>query len=121
MGEKDTQAATVVELAEVIEGLRSELEKAQAQGEGKQIRFGVKDIELELNLTIAKKVKGGGKAVGKVDLSEGLVKYLVGKVGAQIDLSAEGEYQKVSEQKIKLSLAAKNADDSNVNLAGDDR
>ncbi|MCI5212358.1 MAG: hypothetical protein D3910_27060 [Candidatus Electrothrix sp. ATG2] len=104
MGQENTQAA--VELAEVIEGLRNELEKAQKLGEGKAIRFGVNDIELELNLTIAKKIKGGGKASGKIDLSDGLVKYLVGKVGAQIDLSAEGEYQKVAEQKIKLSLSA---------------
>ncbi|RWX48353.1 hypothetical protein VT98_11642 [Candidatus Electrothrix communis] len=119
MERENTQSA--VELAEVIEGLRSELEKAQESGEGKAIRFGVNEIELELNLTIAKKVKVGGKATGKVDLSEGVMKYLVGNVGAQITLSGEGEYQKVSEQKIKLTLSAKNADNSTVLLAGDDR
>jgi hypothetical protein len=119
MSRENTQPA--VELAAVIEGLRNELEKAQDSGKDKSIRFGVNEIELELNLTIVKKIKGGGKASGKIDLSEGLVKYLVGKVEAQIDLSGEGEYQKVSEQKIKLSLAAKNADDSDVNLSGNDR
>ncbi len=40
MGQENTQAATAVELAEVIEGLRNELEKAQESGEGKPIRFG---------------------------------------------------------------------------------
>ncbi|MCI5125631.1 MAG: hypothetical protein D3925_14440 [Candidatus Electrothrix sp. AR5] len=116
MEPENTQSA--VELAEVIEGLRNELEKAQLSGEGKTIRFGVNEIELELNLTIAKKVKVGGKATGKVDLSEGVMKYLVGKVDAQINLSGEGEYQKVSEQKIKLSLSAESPGGQKTRLSG---
>ncbi len=122
----ETQTTAPVELSEVIEGLRCEFEKAQQLGQGKAIRFGVNDIELELNLTIAKKVKGGAKATGKAGLGEGVMKYLVGKVDGQLTLSGEGEYQKVSEQKIKLSLSAKNndisePDDSDVYLSGDDR
>ncbi|MCI5137495.1 MAG: hypothetical protein D3922_03565 [Candidatus Electrothrix sp. AR1] len=119
MEPENTQSA--VELAEVIEGLRSELEKAQEMGEGKAIRFGVNEIEVELELTIAKKLKAGGGVKGKADSSAGLVKYFVGKLSGEISLQGEAEYQKVSTQKIKLSLSAKNADGSDADLAGDDR
>lgn len=43
-----------LELSKVIAGLRTELEKAQAEGVGKGLRFGVEGIEVELDLAIVK-------------------------------------------------------------------
>ncbi|MCI5162472.1 MAG: hypothetical protein D3917_10755 [Candidatus Electrothrix sp. AX5] len=119
MERENTQSA--VELAEVIEGLRNELEKAQESGEGKAIRFGVNDIEIELELTIAKKLKAGGGVKGKADSSAGLVKYFVGKLSGEISLQGEAEYQKVSTQKVKLSLSAESPDGKKTTLSGPPR
>lgn len=107
-----------VELSDVIEGLRSELQKAQDKGKDKTLRFGVNNIELELDLTIAKKVSGKGAGTLKVDTGEGLVKYLVGKIDAEVTVGGEGEYQRVSTQKIKLSLSAESSDGKKTTLSG---
>ncbi len=47
-----------LELAEMIKGLRAQLAEAQAEGEGKDIRFTVEDVELELQIA-AEKGKDG--------------------------------------------------------------
>ncbi len=118
MTQDNTQTTAVVELSEVIEGLRNELEKAQELGRGKEIRFGINDIELELELTIAKKIKAGGGVKAKTDSGDGLVKYFVGKLGGEISLQGEGEYQRVSTQKIKLSLSAESQSGQKTKLSG---
>ena len=111
----------IVELADVVEGLRNELEKAQKKGEGKDLRFGVKGIELEFDLTVVKEVSANGAMEGAVDLQEGMIKYLVGKVGAKVAIAGGGKYQKVSSQKVKMSLSLENAGDSTPQLSGESR
>ncbi len=48
-----------LELAAMIKGLRSELVKAQQEGEGEEIRFTIEDVELEVQVT-AEQQKGAG-------------------------------------------------------------
>lgn len=111
------QQRAAVELADVIDGLRNELEVAQEKGEGRNLRFGVKDIELELELTVAKEAKATGKATAGVDLEKGVIKYIVGKVKGDISLEGSGTYKKVSTQKVKLNLSVENADGSSSKLS----
>lgn len=111
------QTATL-ELAQMIEGLRNELEKAQQQGQDKAIHFGVKNIELELQVSIAKKVNVQANAASEIK-TEGLVKYLVGEVKGTLSFGAEGDYETVSIQKIKLNLSAENADGTDTNVSSE--
>ena len=48
-----------LELAEMIKGLRAQLAEAQREGEDKDIRFTVEDVELELQITAEKQASGG--------------------------------------------------------------
>ena len=121
MEQEKKLTTAAVELSDVIEGLRSELQKAQDKGKDKNLRFGVNNIELELDITIAKKVSGKGAGTLKVDTGEGLVKYLVGKINVEGTVGGEAEYQSISTQKITLSLSANDADGTASLLAGDDR
>ena len=107
-----------LELAQMIAGLRDELEKAQEQGQGKKIHFGVENIELELEMSIVKKIHTTMDAEGEIS-AKGLVKYVVGDVTGKLSFGAEGDYEKVSTQKIKLSLKAKNSDGTDTNLSGE--
>jgi len=50
-----------VELAELIGQLRAELTTAMAEGGGEDLRFELGDVELELNVKVAKEVKSGAK------------------------------------------------------------
>jgi hypothetical protein len=118
MEQEKKLTTAAVELSDVIEGLRSELQKAQDKGKDKNLRFGVNNIELELDLTIAKKVSGKGAGTLKVDTGEGLVKYLVGKINTEGTVGVEGEYQRVSTQKITLSLSAESSDGKKARLSG---
>lgn len=64
-----------LELAEMIKGLRAQLAEAQREGEDKDIRFTVEDVELELQITAEKLAAGGVSAkfyvfTGKIDGSE---------------------------------------------------
>ena len=54
---------SAVELSSMLASLRAELGKAQAEGDGKGIKFEVKDVELELQVTVSEDtdVKGGVK------------------------------------------------------------
>ena len=54
----DTQK---IPLSELITELRSELAKAQKQGAGKEPRFKIEEIEIELKVGITKEAEAGGK------------------------------------------------------------
>lgn len=108
-----------LELSEVIEGLRNEMEKAQDLGANKNIRFDVPSIEIELDVSIAKKMSGEMKVAVEGENDKSLLKYLVGKVTGKVELTGGGEYQTISTQKIKLVLSPRNADGTGVNFAGE--
>lgn len=76
-----------VELSKMLASLRQELNKAQHEGDGKDIKFAIDDIELELQLTVAE--EGGGKAG---------VKFWV------VNAETGGKVTSQSIQKIKLKL-----------------
>jgi len=76
-----------VELSTMLASLRKELGKAQQEGDGKEIKFAVSDVELELQLTVTE--EGGGKAG---------VKFWV------VNAETGGKITSQSIQKIKLNL-----------------
>lgn len=113
-----SEQTIAIELSDVIEGLRTEMEKAQDKGEGKEIRFGVKDIEIELHLTIAKEEETKADIGAEVESGDGILKYFVGKIKGDINIGGKHTYKNLSTQKIKLNLSAKNAeDDSDTKLS----
>lgn len=54
-----TMSEDAGDLAEAIAALRADLERAMSEGDGKDVQFGLGDIELTLQLVAAK--HGGGK------------------------------------------------------------
>ena len=50
-----------IPLADVIEKLRDEIGLAMKQAEEKKVRFGLKEIEVELQASVETEAKGGGK------------------------------------------------------------
>ena len=77
----------MVELAEVIGQLRTELTAAIRAGEGADLRFELGPVDLELTVTVGKEVTPGAK-----------VKFWVMELGADATVSSN------SIQRIKLSL-----------------
>ena len=51
--------ASQLELSQLISSLRTELAKAQSEGEGKEVRFTVEDVELELEISAEEQGEGG--------------------------------------------------------------
>ncbi len=51
--------AKLLELSQLISSLRAELAKAQIEGVGKEIRFTVEDVELELEISAEEQAEGG--------------------------------------------------------------
>ena len=78
----------MVELKDVIEKLRTELEEAVAAGEGKNLQFEVQNIDLELKVAVVS--KGGGKFTLKLPT--------FGEFGA------EGGLERQNTQTVKLTL-----------------
>jgi hypothetical protein len=79
--------AKELELAELIGGLRKELELAQTQAAGAEVHFEVGPVELEV--TVAAQKKGTGKAE---------IKFWV------VTAEAGGELSATTTQRIKLTL-----------------
>ena len=77
----------MIELADVIDDLRAELEHAQMRAKGSALRFGLGPVELELTVALSREGKTGGK-----------VRFWVAEV------NAEGKLASTSTQKIKLTL-----------------
>ncbi|MCO5966034.1 trypco2 family protein [Sinorhizobium meliloti] len=78
-----------VRLADAISELRAEISRARQEGEGKDVRFASKAIEVELSLDFSWTVEGTG----------GLSKWI-----PFVDLSAKGGSGEKSLHKIKLTL-----------------
>ena len=90
-----------VELSSLIKSLRSELTKAQKEGEGQDLRFTVDSIELELQVTTTDQAGGGGgvkfwvfNASGKVDVSEASMQKM--KLSMKLAESEDGTTQQIS-------------------------
>jgi hypothetical protein len=92
-----------LELADVIKALRQELITAQQEGTGKDIRFNVSNVEVELETVVEKdaNAKAG-------------VKFWV------LDINAEGKYKNAAKQKIKLSLKPKTSQGGDIDLSDDE-
>ena len=90
-----------VELAEAIGQLRTQLNRAIREGEGEDLRFEVKDLELELQVVVTKDAKVAGK------VEAGVKFWLLGAGTA----SAEGGLSKSESQvqRIRLQLRPKSA------------
>jgi hypothetical protein len=71
----------------MIEDLRAELLAAMQEGVGKELRFRLKPIELELSLVVTKDASLGGK-----------VRFWV------VDVNAEGKFENSTTQTLKLVL-----------------
>ena len=99
--------ADTLELADVIKALRRELITAQQEGSGKDIRFNVNNVEVELETVVTKEAdgKGGFK-----------IKFGVVEANAE----GGGKYQTASKQKIKLSLKPKTPQGGDIDLSDDE-
>lgn len=108
-----------IELADVIEGLRNEMQKAQEKGKGEDIRFKVNHVEVELQLTIAKKNTINAEIKAGVDSGDSLLKYFVGKIKGDITTAGGYEYENITTQKITLNLSAKDSEGNSPELSND--
>ena len=77
----------MIELSDVIASLRSELDTARLEGAGKDLRFELGPVDLEVSVAVEKTVGGGAK-----------VKFWV------VELGADGKIGATSTQRIKLTL-----------------
>lgn len=99
---------TDIGLAEMIAAMRQELAEAQAEGEGKDLRFNVKNIELEVQFTVTKSAD-----------AEGGISFKVFSVGA--DVGGGAAYEKASVQRVKIQLDLTDKDGTsprNIPLSG---
>lgn len=78
-------------LADAIENLRQELTEASRRGEGKELRFNVDAIELELAVELAAEGGGGGK-----------VSFNVLGVGAEV--GGEGKLSRSNAHRVTVKL-----------------
>jgi len=95
----------VIELARVVQDLRSELEAAIVQGDGAALRFEIGPVELEVVVGVEQSANSGGR-----------VRFLVAEIGS------DGKVQSTSTQRIKLVLQPKlAATGAPLEIAGDAR
>ncbi|MBF0346085.1 MAG: hypothetical protein HQL81_00315 [Magnetococcales bacterium] len=92
----------LIELSSAIANLRDELLTAQHQGNNKEIRFKVEEIDLDLSVAAT---KTGGVEAG--------VKFWV------IDAKAKGEVKSESIMKVRLKLKPMNSDGGSPVLVSD--
>jgi len=98
-------------LADVIRQLRREMLTAVEAGRGEGLRFEVQDVEVELQVVVA---KGGS---GELSGEGGMTLWVIGKAGGKV----AAKYESSQIQKIKLKLRPKlDGDDkaATVDLAG---
>jgi len=77
----------MIELAEVLSELRTELDRARLEADGSELRFGLGPVELEVTVALGREGKGGGK-----------IKFWVAEA------NVEGKLSSTSTQRIKLTL-----------------
>ena len=85
----ESQPPQRISLADAIAELRGELSKAQQEGEGKDIRFAAKSIEVELSLDFGWAAEG----------TAGVAKWI-----PFVDLEASGSGSQQSRHRVKLLL-----------------
>ena len=90
IGGKCEIVAVMIELADVITSLRSELDTARMEGTGKDLRFELGSVELEVSVAVEKNLGGGAK-----------VRFWV------VELGADGKLGTTSTQRVKLTLNPK--------------
>lgn len=90
-----------IELAELVENLRSELSKAREVAEGEDLRFEVGDVELELSVVVTKE----GGASGKV-------RFWV------LELGGDAKATSGATQRMKLILTPQLAGGGRLRVAG---
>jgi Trypsin-co-occurring domain 2 len=84
----DEVSVSAIPLAKAIQDLRNELLQAVAEGKGKELRFKLDPIELELSLGMT--YKAGANAS---------VKFWV------LDIGAKGDVERAATHKLKLKLS----------------
>jgi hypothetical protein len=84
-------ADDLIPLADAITSLRAELQSAELEGEGNDLRFKVGPVEIEFDVVITKGGDVGAKASFKV-------------LGVGVEGSAGGKVGQERTQKIKLTL-----------------
>jgi len=106
-----------VPLVEVIDALREDLKKAQANSDPENPLI-IEEIEVELQMVVTKGAEGSAKA--KIEVLN--VGKLLGLGGLDGELNAKASWANASTQKIKLKLSAKSLnpetgefDDTQVN------
>jgi hypothetical protein len=93
---------TMIELADVVSDLRAELERARDAAVGKELRFEIGSIELEVAVALEKAGGGGAK-----------VRFWV------VELGGDAKMSNTSTQRIKLTLLPTLADgESKPYIAG---
>ena len=93
----------MIELAEVIGELRSELQAAMNDGAGEQLRFELGPVELEATVAVEKGVGGGAR-----------VRFWV------IELGGDAKASEISTHRVKLSLQPRVAGGGRVWIASDE-
>jgi len=88
-----------LELSTMLSALRAELCASQQEAQGKDIKFSVEDVELEIQLTVAND-----------DVVKGGVKFWVANVGAESKESVQITH------KIKLKLKPENPSGGSVKV-----
>ena len=84
-----TETGIHIPLSDLIEAVRGELEKAAKQAQGRDLRFEVNDVELDLEIATTGTKEGGGEL----------------KVWV-ISIGGKGSKSSASTHRVKLSVAA---------------
>jgi hypothetical protein len=80
----------VIELSDLIRGLRQEFVAALAEGDGEPVRFELGAVELEMTVAVNREAGGNGK-----------IRFLV------VDADGSGKYSHSQTQRITVSLQPK--------------
>lgn len=102
---------SAIPLADAIRQLREELRLAVEAGEGQDLRFGIEELQLEMQVLVTKgaSAKAGGK---------GGLRFWV--LDAEASGEAAGKYESSRLQKITLKLKPKTASGKTVDIAAKD-
>ena len=105
MSQELKKMASKLQLADVVQALREELDVAKHQSVGHDVKFNVNNIEVEFQTVVEldTAVEGGGK-----------IKFWV----LDVDAKASGKYKRSNTHKIKLSLKPV---DTNNDMATNDK
>lgn len=101
---KDTQPR--IRLADALAELRAEISRARQEGEGQDVRFATKQIEVELSLDFGWTAEASG----------GVSKWI-----PFVDLSAKGSVDEKSLHKVKLTLEIDTSGKPSPGLITDER